>query len=830
MRDFEHDGEAQRRPAAVGTVITFGTFDLLHQGHLRILERARALGERLVVGVSTDRLNALKGKRSCFDQRHRIECVAALRWVDETFYEDSLERKDDYIRQFGADLLVMGEDWRGEFDWVSCPVVYLPRTPGVSSSEVKLGLGDRLKSKKALFGDTYLHKHHDCALALIDDLVDARVVPILTASEQLPQDVDCDVLLYFNLPAQPPPPRHAGKPRVLIDHGASHLKWFLADPDRFSFFDAIVTAGPDHVRSLRAFFPDASEGKVRAAGFAKSAQLCSPPRLTRAQAAERWGLDADAPIVLFAPTWHISNNRDMAAAIAEVAGIANHVAVLHPETAHLDVSRLNVAENRSGTVSELLKHADCVVSDLSSTLFEAAALAKPAVQVLLREYPDNNAVVYDFPYTSGTAELFCGGLPTRPQGIAQAVARALGGDPATAAALARMRARILRGTIIESGASASIAAEIARACDLAGAAAPWCRPGSKGPAAVDPGVRDNLRFARNRLIADRGGRFAGHRGSSALEALHCAADALDFIAVELVRGADGILVARAGDEASYGLDRRFAQTTRERFEAARYAQALTPASLQRVLALCTERKQVLVCGFGAGEDFPWLARGLQRAAQECAALDRVALRCARVEEFHLALQLGFARTLLDLRSEHGGDPLGERALAFVDACLAMDAQAVAGIVLPYGDAPRGWPGDPRLPGLYAAWKRIYVEGAPMGEYPRLLDANLGVFAEGYAENFGFADHPQGLHWPTYLFLHPDVADAGHANAVGAIVHYLRYGRSEGRRLAYASAPDFDYAVYVDMNPSLRDRGISGPDTALAHWTREGQALGWRYRP
>lgn len=820
---------ASLSPARAKTVITFGTFDLLHQGHLRILERARALGERLVVGVSTDCLNERKGKRSFFDQRHRLECVAALRWVDEAFYEDSLLLKDEYIRAYGADLLVMGEDWSGQFDWVSCPVAYLPRTPGVSSSEVKFGLGDRFKPRKLLFGDTYLHKHHDCALALLNAMTDARLAPILTASQHLPAQVDCDGLVYFNLPAQAPPAEYSTRPRILIDHGASHLKWFLADPDRFAYFDAIVTAGPDHVRSLLAFFPDAPAGKVRAAGFAKSAQLLSPPRLTRREAAHCWGLDPDAPIVLFAPTWHISNNRDAAAAIGEIAGIANHIAVLHPETAHLDVSRLNLAKNESGTVSELLKHADCVVSDLSSTLFEAAALGKPAVQVLLNEYPDNNALVYDFPYTAGTAELFCGGLPARPGAVARAVERALSDDAATADALGRMRERILRGTSISEDAPAAIAEEIARACESPSGASPWCRPGANGPASAVSSVLDNLRYARNRLIAERGGRFGAHAGSATLEALQCAADAMDFISVSLVRCADGVLVAGAGEESRYGLETGFAATSCAQFEASHYMRELTPLRMERAVELCVGRDRVLICDLGAGADYEYIGRCLRDAARELGALNRIVPRCAGVEQFDWALQQGFTRTMLTLAPDHGDDPFGAQALAFIDACLRLDAQAVAGIVLPFGAVERPWPDDPRLCSLFAAWKRVYVEHAPIGEYQRLLNANLGLFAEGYSERFGFAERPPGLHWPTYLFLHPDVADAGLANPVGATLHYLRYGRDEGRRLGYAPAPGFDYACYIDMNPSLRDLGVSGPNTALAHWTRTGSALGWRYR-
>ena len=119
------------------TVITFGTFDVLHVGHIRVLQRAAELGDRLVVGVSADALNiAKKGRAPVFSQEERLEIVGSLKMVDEVFVEESLEKKRDYIVEHGADVLVMGDDWAGKFDWVSdvCQVVYLPRTPSVSTT------------------------------------------------------------------------------------------------------------------------------------------------------------------------------------------------------------------------------------------------------------------------------------------------------------------------------------------------------------------------------------------------------------------------------------------------------------------------------------------------------------------------------------------------------------------------------------------------------------------------------------------------------------------------------------------------------------------------
>ena len=120
-------------------VITFGTFDVFHVGHLRILERARALGDRLIVGISTDDLNIRKkGRAPVFTQGERLDIVSALRCVDEVFLEESLELKRDYLLMYRASILAMGDDWAGKFDQFRdiCEVVYFDRTPAVSTTAV----------------------------------------------------------------------------------------------------------------------------------------------------------------------------------------------------------------------------------------------------------------------------------------------------------------------------------------------------------------------------------------------------------------------------------------------------------------------------------------------------------------------------------------------------------------------------------------------------------------------------------------------------------------------------------------------------------------------
>ena len=120
-------------------MITFGTFDVFHVGHLNLLERAASLGDTLIVGVSTDALNfSKKGRAPVFPQEERLRIVQSLRCVSEAFYEESLERKREYLKHYKADVLAMGDDWKGRFDEFSdiCQVVYFERTPAVSTTAV----------------------------------------------------------------------------------------------------------------------------------------------------------------------------------------------------------------------------------------------------------------------------------------------------------------------------------------------------------------------------------------------------------------------------------------------------------------------------------------------------------------------------------------------------------------------------------------------------------------------------------------------------------------------------------------------------------------------
>ncbi len=120
-------------------VLTYGTFDTFHWGHMLLLQRARALGDWLGVGLSTDEFNAIKGKSSLLEYKQREEILRGVKYVDFIFPENSWEQKREDIIKYKIDIFVIGDDWRGKFDDLSdlCQVVYLPRTPMISSTLIK---------------------------------------------------------------------------------------------------------------------------------------------------------------------------------------------------------------------------------------------------------------------------------------------------------------------------------------------------------------------------------------------------------------------------------------------------------------------------------------------------------------------------------------------------------------------------------------------------------------------------------------------------------------------------------------------------------------------
>ena len=120
-------------------VITYGTYDVLHYGHINLLKRAKALGDYLIVALSSDEFNAIKNKKSYYTYEQRKTILEACRYVDLVIPENDWEQKISDVQKYQADVFVMGDDWEGKFDFLKdyCKVIYLPRTPSVSSTQTK---------------------------------------------------------------------------------------------------------------------------------------------------------------------------------------------------------------------------------------------------------------------------------------------------------------------------------------------------------------------------------------------------------------------------------------------------------------------------------------------------------------------------------------------------------------------------------------------------------------------------------------------------------------------------------------------------------------------
>ena len=129
------------------TVITYGTFDLLHYGHINLLKRAKSLGDYLIVGLSTDEFNDKEKNKECyFDYENRKSLLDAVRYVDLVIPEKNWEQKISDIQKYNVDVFVIGDDWKGKFDYLKdfgVEVVYLPRTKEISTSKIKDDLNRR---------------------------------------------------------------------------------------------------------------------------------------------------------------------------------------------------------------------------------------------------------------------------------------------------------------------------------------------------------------------------------------------------------------------------------------------------------------------------------------------------------------------------------------------------------------------------------------------------------------------------------------------------------------------------------------------------------------
>lgn len=178
------------------TVITYGTFDLLHFGHIRLLERAKSLGDYLIVGVTADDFDKVRGKINVQQSlMERIEAVKATGLADKIIIEEYEGQKIDDIRRYNVDVFTVGTDWEGTFDYLRefCEVVYLERTDGVSSSQIRV---EKSKVKLGIVGESVVAKKYIRESSFVNGV---EVVGAYTQDKELASGLNCTVKSYQEL-------------------------------------------------------------------------------------------------------------------------------------------------------------------------------------------------------------------------------------------------------------------------------------------------------------------------------------------------------------------------------------------------------------------------------------------------------------------------------------------------------------------------------------------------------------------------------------------------------------------------------------------------------
>ena len=129
------------------TVITYGTFDLIHRGHINILKKSKEMGDFLIVAISTDEFNQIKNKESYYSYEERKIIVEAIKYVDLVIAEENWDQKINDIKKYNVNIFIMGDDWEGKFDFLKdyCEVKYLARTEGISTTKIKNDLKENFK-------------------------------------------------------------------------------------------------------------------------------------------------------------------------------------------------------------------------------------------------------------------------------------------------------------------------------------------------------------------------------------------------------------------------------------------------------------------------------------------------------------------------------------------------------------------------------------------------------------------------------------------------------------------------------------------------------------
>lgn len=339
-------------------VITFGTFDIFHEGHRNILSRAKQLGDILIVGVSSDELSIKKGKNLCWNLEKRITHVKP--YADIIFVEESLTEKKNYVIKYGADLLVMGSDWNNAFNWVGIPCVYLPRTEGVSSTILRI---------EEMSGASFFFYNYNEQFYLLQHYFDKFKIKYQTDKVI---NENSAIITFDKVQKNP-----TDKPVIMISNNVSVTDWKI-DAENVDYF---IVPGKLHKKSIESF-----TGKTAiSSGYIFSEYLFE---------------NLKSETLLFAPAYSqdpkVLQEHDI---ILSIIKKYKHTILYH--------------DQKITKKASLIKTAEIIISDDSNILAMAAAVGKKTIQILMSSYHNNPALPYSLPLITGLSQTFVGGIVTR---------------------------------------------------------------------------------------------------------------------------------------------------------------------------------------------------------------------------------------------------------------------------------------------------------------------------------------------------------------------------------------------------------------------------------
>lgn len=733
-------------------VITFGTFDLFHYGHLRILERAKhraGSNGKLIVGVSSDKLTELKGKKPIIPLDQRLSIVRACKYVDEVFIEESLELKAQYIKKYHADILIMGDDWKNKFDDMPCKVIYLPRTPLISTSDLKKSLRSDDLPVTLLLCDVKLNSKHRRCMAYLLDYWDKCSHIKYIYWEDNPHKYsaqEIDAVITLNVVRDIDQRVAPEVPRILLDHGLSVLKWFLIDQPRARSTDFFLCAGRIHKQILDTIHGSKVSHKTYESVYVNSPALAEIPTLTRSDLHRLYRFKPNIPIICYCPTWTVKNPpesiiNDYTVILQQLSTLKNCNVIISPHVGFskkmLDYCKqCNINISQSPTQS-IIKCADIVISDTSSVLNEAAYLGIPAIQLLMSSYTDNWSFGYRLPLIAGTIRYARLGLLSVPNNLAHNV-KSLLNEPQQAS---YYQAYASKWGNISNNSNEILTSQICQ-CIRDFRYSPrlqrpyeWASPWTKRQRLVD-----FLTHYQTKIIHS-GGQINGFKYTCSRDALlNCIKYQQYLVEVDTVLSSDGVIIAHDNLEHHYGFtSRKFSQITTQEFLQAKCHQQFTTMSFETMLDLLVQHPKLKMVLDIKGDNamykrqIDYIVPLVERKSQQhqCNLWQQLVPQVYNTHNLQLVILKPFYGFVFAIWKQFDHIPLSPLCLNEIHRAMAMEPHRIMAISLRLirPNTTINNTKDPNISKLLTLGPKVFIHGVTKLEAERpLLNNHFGLFS------------------------------------------------------------------------------------------------------